>query len=416
MSRSDVVIVGGGPAGAATAIFLADLGISSVIVEAEQFPRFHIGEALTGSAGKLLRRMGLGPALDAQGHTVKNGAVVIGATGRNYFKVPAVDLLEDGVRRPTTSWQVRRAEFDELLLDTALDKGAQLVGGRAVELLTDETGQAAGVRVERPDGSDERLAARVVVDTSGMACWLHSLGVTGPKERAKYSGQVAVYTHVAGADFNPDGLLGPDERCNTVITYAKQHHWAWFIPVDVDTVSVGIVVPAASFRASGQPVDEFYATQARTLNPALAARLDGSETVRPVEICGRFSYRVRDFSGPGWLCVGDSHQFIDPIFAFGVHLALFEGRMAADAIGAYLELGEPAPLKDFERRADSSQAVVQDLLDAFWNQPLAFGYLIERRFRDDIIDLFAGRIYDLDVPSPGLQALRDINAAALASS
>jgi FADH2-dependent halogenase len=245
-----------------------------------------------------------------------------------------------------------------------------------------------------------------------MACWLNQLGATGPKERAKYSGQVAVYTHVSGAHLNPDGLLAPDEQCNTVITYAERHHWAWFIPVGVDIVSVGIVVPSATFRAFGESPEKFYERQAHELNPALAARLDGSVIVRPVETCGRFSYRVRNFSGPGWICVGDSHQFIDPIFAFGVHLALFEGRMAAGAIAAYLEHADVAHLSEFERRADASQSVVQDLLDAFWNQPLAFGYLIERKYRDDIIDIFAGRIYDLDEPSPGLQALRDINAAA----
>jgi FADH2-dependent halogenase len=414
-SSSPVVIVGGGPGGAATAIFLADAGIGSVIIERAAFPRFSIGEALTGSAGKLLRRMGLGDALMEQRHPVKNGATVFGANGRTAFQVPAVDLLDDGVRRPTESWQVRRADFDKLLLDTAVARGAQLVSSRARDVIRDASGAVTGVVIEDTEnGTGAVIEASMVVDASGMQCFLHNLSVTGAKERGRYDAQVAVFCHLEGTDRNPGAVLAPAQVNNTVLFYAARHHWAWFIPVDDDVVSIGIVVPTATFRSEGATPAAFFEKQLQELNPALAARVTNAAAVRPVEIVRNFSYRIREFVGPGWACVGDSHRFIDPFFAFGVHFALFEGRMAADAIADYLEQRDVAALLDFQRRADAAQDVVQDLIDAFWNQPLAFGYLIDRKHRDDLIDIFAGRIYDIDTPSPGLLALRQINAHAAA--
>jgi FADH2-dependent halogenase len=413
--KAPVVIIGGGPAGATTGIFLAEAGIESVILEREDFPRFHIGEALTGSAGKLLRRIGLGDALLEQGHTVKSGARVIGANGRNAFEVPAVDLLEDGVRRPTTSWQVRRADFDRLLLDTAIERGARRLKSTAVGVERSSSGAVTGVMVEHEDGTSDVIESSLVVDASGMSCFLHRQGLTSEKERGRYDAQVALYSHLRGADRNPERLEGVDTD-NTVLLYASPHHWAWFIPVDDELVSLGIVVPAKTFRARGESPEEFFTREMAELNPALARRTAGADVVRPVEMVANYSYRMRDFTGPGWMCVGDSHRFIDPFFAFGVHLALFEAQMASTTIIAMRDGGGPEALAEYQRRAEDAQNIVQDLVDAFWNEPLAFGYLITRKHRDDLIDIFAGRIYDVTEPSPGLQALRRINAAAAAKA
>jgi flavin-dependent dehydrogenase len=412
VSAAPVVIIGGGPAGAVTAISLAEVGVDSIILERDDFPRFHIGEALTGSAGKLLRRLGVGDALLAQGHAVKTGTTVIGTKGRSVFAVPAVDLLDDGVRRPTTTWQVRRDDFDQLLLDTAIERGACRLRASALGVVQDSDGTVRGVEVEHADGRLETIESSVVVDASGMSCFMHRLGLTGAKERGHYDAQVALYSHLRGADRNPAGQLPEEHTDNTVLLYARQHHWAWFIPIDDELVSVGIITPAKVFRARGETPEEYFNRELVELNPALAARAEGAEIVRPVEMVANYSYRIRRFSGPGWLCVGDSHRFIDPFFAFGVHFALFEARMAAEAIAAVLGGEGHEVLTDYQRRADAAQDIVQDLIDAFWNEPLAFGYIIQRKHRDDLIDILAGRIYDITDPSPGLQALRRINASA----
>lgn len=411
---ADVIIVGGGPAGAATAIFCAERGLQCLIVERAVHPRFHIGEALTGSAGKLLRSLGLGGALDEQHHAVKNGGTVYGAKGTNSFFIPAVDALPDGGREPTTTWQVRRDLFDKLLLDEAVKRGAGLcVADAEAPIVTPgpEGDRITGLRIS-PGGSTQDLRARFVVDASGMRGFLHQTGVTSPKERGRYAAQLAVYTHMTGTDRDPGDELGPQQRDNTALFYRERHHWAWFIPVNEDCVSVGVVIPSKYFRSKQEPVDQFFRRELAELNPALARRTCSAEATREIETVANYSYRIRRFAGPGWACVGDAHRFVDPIFAFGVHFALFEARMLSEAIDAHLTSGSLDPLDRYQRRADSGQDVVQDLIDAFWNEPLAFGYLTHRRHHDDIIDLFAGRIYDIETPSAGLEALRRINAAA----
>ncbi len=79
---AEVVIVGGGPAGAAVALQLLDRGVVPVIVERELFPRFHIGESMTGECGALVRGLGFEERMKAAGHPVKHGVTVFGTRGQ----------------------------------------------------------------------------------------------------------------------------------------------------------------------------------------------------------------------------------------------------------------------------------------------------------------------------------------------
>src|SRR3954447_7176269 len=121
--KIDVLILGGGPGGAAAAMFLLREGITPVILEQDEFPRFHIGESLTGEAAQVLRRLGLEEKMNAMENPVKHGVRVYGtdATTTWYVKVSSRDAnwnLSD-----STTWQVRRSEFDKMMLDEAVARG-----------------------------------------------------------------------------------------------------------------------------------------------------------------------------------------------------------------------------------------------------------------------------------------------------
>src|SRR5262245_39849804 len=128
--RHEVVIVGGGPAGAASALYLLEAGITPIILEKETFPRYHIGESLTGEVGGTLRKLGLAQRMQADGHPIKHGVTVYGTGGKNSFWVEVQERGSDDKLRPTWTWQVRRSTFDRMLLDVAIERGAQL---RSVE-------------------------------------------------------------------------------------------------------------------------------------------------------------------------------------------------------------------------------------------------------------------------------------------
>lgn len=132
--------------------------------------------------------------------------------------------------------------------------------------------------------------------------------------------------------------------------------------------------------------------------------------VEEVRAISNYSYHIKKYTGKGFLCVGDSHRFVDPIFSFGLHFAVSEARLASEAIKKYLS-GETAqkenPLAAYQELTEKGQDVIQSLLDSFWNHPFAFAFFTHSRYRQDIIDIFAGRIYR-EEPSPGLIAMRKL--------
>jgi flavin-dependent dehydrogenase len=411
MKKTDVVIIGGGPGGAASAIHLAKRGLRSIIIEKETFPRFHIGESMTGECGQAVRDLGLEAEMADIPKTIKHGVTVYGRGGKGSFWLPVMKRDDNGelVKNPT--WQVTRSEFDQIVLDKAVKDGAELVRGKATKALQKEDGTVYGVEVKLEDGSAETIEAKIVLDASGIATFLSSSGVASKKERGKYDRQIAIYAHVKGAK--------RDEQDNTLIFYEKKNHWAWFIPVDEETVSIGVVTPSDYYRSSNEDLREFYLREMHKINPALSKRVPDVELVEEVRATTNYSYQVHNFTGKGFLCVGDAHRFIDPIFSFGLHFALKEASLAADAIAAHFRDGVGRDLENpfvaYQDYCEMGMDTIQEVLDCFWSSPISFAFFAHQRYTEDFIDIFAGRVYQ-EKPSRGLQAVRKVNAkmAALA--
>lgn len=403
--KTQVAIVGGGPAGSASALFLGQRGIDCVVIEEDSFPRFHVGESLTGWAAETVRNFGLGEEMVKRKFPVKYAGTVYGTSGAGKFDVVVSARINEQERREVPTWQVKRSEFDKLLLDTAIGRGADFISGRATEPIIDDTGKMAGVRVQS-NGRTETIEADVVIDASGRKTWLSTLGVAGTRQRGGYENQIALFSHVTGAVRNPER-----EEGNTLLFYRQVDHWAWFIPVDPEVVSIGIVTPASYYKSKKESKEQFYLRELREMNPGLTPRVEDVELVEPVHASANFSYRINEFTGPGWLCVGDAHRFIDPFFSFGVHLALAEGQKAAEYIAGYLDRGaKPTenPFLTYQAVCDRGMDVVQDLIDSFWANPLAWGYLLHyTEHKGEILDIFGGRIYE-EEPLAGLLAMRRI--------
>ncbi|MFN9373587.1 MAG: NAD(P)/FAD-dependent oxidoreductase [Planctomycetaceae bacterium] len=398
----DVVIVGGGPAASFTALFLLKHGIQPLIVERDSFPRFHIGESLTGEVGGILRELGLEAELASRQFPIKHGVTVYGANGTNTFWVPVMRRQHDGDLTSTTTWQVRRDEFDQFLLETAVARGATVVKGDADGVLRD--GDAVcGLRVKTAEGLRE-FPCRILVDASGQKTFLANQGVTGPKERGSYEKQVGIFSRVTGAVRDLGEAAG-----NTLIFYQEKHHWSWFIPLSETETSIGVVVPGEHFSQSGKSTEEFLEWKLRNLNPALTARLQNIEFTEPVRTASNYSYHVKNFTGPGFVCVGDSHRFTDPIFSFGVFFSANEAKMAAAAIRDVLANGaehEADPFAEYEATCDFGQQVIQDVIDFFWEYPLAFQMMAHKSHKGEITDCFAGRVYPAHQPSEAVLTMR----------
>ena len=171
------------------------------------------------------------------------------------------------------------------------------------------------------------------------------------------------------------------------------------------------MVPADYYRAKNESKHQFLLRELHQLNPELTRRLPQIEFVEEVRGISNYSYRLLNFTGKGFLCVGDSHRFIDPVFSFGVFFAMKEAEYAASSIASFFadsKREQPNPFADYERLCDRGQDNVQELIDAFWEHPYAFSMLAHHRYPEDTIHIFAGRVYD-EPPLPGLLAMRFIN-------
>jgi flavin-dependent dehydrogenase len=132
--------------------------------------------------------------------------------------------------------------------------------------------------------------------------------------------------------------------------------------------------------------------------------------VEDVRVIKNYSYQVNNFTGKGYLCIGDAHRFIDPIFSFGLYVTMKEAQFAAPLIKEYIDgkrRDVENPFADHQLRVEKGIDVLEDALDGFWEHPFAFALLVYQKYFEQMVDVFAGKIYDHE-PSGAVNAFRSL--------
>jgi flavin-dependent dehydrogenase len=327
----DVVVVGGGPAGATVAALVATTGRRVQLFERDRFPRFHVGESLVPETFWVLKRLGMLPKLRRSRFVRKHSVQFVSGSG----KASAPFYFRDN--RPhecSQTWQVVRSEFDQLMLDNAREHGAVVhEGARVVDVRIDDEGRARGVKVRTRDGAFAEVRAPVTVDATGQVGLLQSR--LGLRVWDPILSKGSVWTYWKGAR-RDEGL---DEGATLVIQTPDRQGWFWFIPLHDDRASVGVVAPVEQLFKSGRRFAAAYEDAVRRC-PAVHERVAGAERVTGHFAAKDYSYRSRRLAGDGWVLVGDAFAFLDPLYSSGVLLALKSGELAADAIGEGLAKGD----------------------------------------------------------------------------
>lgn len=324
-NRTQALVIGGGPAGATGAAFLAREGVEVTLVDKEVFPRYHIGESLLPSCLEILTLMGARDTFDRHGFQRKPGA---------YFNWKGETWKLDfgelgGTHR--YSYQVRREEFDHLLLQHARAVGAQVHEGVSVrEILFDDGRPCAALCVAQ--GAEEATTVEFdyLVDASGR----NGLMSTRYLDNRKFH---EIFRNVAAWGYW-EGLSWPDDCApGSILVSSIPDGWWWAIPLADRPTSVGVVMHRDAFVAARRTgtLEQVYA-QALALSPVMANLTEHARLVTPLKTEQDYSYTCDSFAGNGYFLSGDAACFLDPLLSTGVHLAMYSGMLAAASLASIL--------------------------------------------------------------------------------
>ena len=416
-AHSEVVVIGGGPAGATAATLVAQHGRSVTLLERERFPRFHVGESLIPETFWVLERLGMLDRMRDSPFVEKHSVQFVNEKG--ILSEPFY-FHDHKPQESSRTWQVVRSEFDEMMLRNAAAQGVDVHEGMRVrEVLFDETSgtpRATGVRVQDESGGVCDITADVVVDASGQGSMIMSrLGLRAWDPELK---KAAIWTYWKAADRG----TGRDEGATIVMQLDAKQGWFWYIPLHDGTVSVGVV---AGFdylfkeRATKDPEAIYFEEVARC--PGLQPKIAAAEVVAPIRVAKEYSYRSSTVSGDGWVLVGDAFGFLDPLYSSGLLLALKSGQLAADAVTAALAAGDTSAAKlgawgpEYIRGLERMRRLVCEFYEGF-----NFGKFVQRHphLKGHVTDLLIGDLFNdrVDEIVEPLNAMRREERSRLAGA
>ena len=359
----DVIVVGAGPAGSATALLLARAGVHVLLLDRARFPREKpCSEYLSPESTRVLERLGpdVLAAVAAAAPARLTGMKVVAPSGRGVVG-----------RFETFSFALPRTRFDTILRDAAEAAGVEVREGVKVEEVLYDCGAVAGV-VARDTGHGTRDSYRshIVVGADGLrsvvARRLGPVHAIGPK-------RVAFTAHVA--DVRDVHELGE--------MHVGRPGYVGLGPIGNGVTTVALVVPAGEARRGARFFDELNRF------PGVAGRFDARRTVRPVMATGPFARWSRRAATDGALLVGDAADFFDPFTGQGIYSALRGAELAAAAIVDTLATG--ASLRQYvraRRREFTGKWLLERMIGIAVGWPALIERVVGRMLRrPDLADL-----------------------------
>lgn len=392
--RYDVIVIGGGPAGASAGALIAEYGHSTLVLERSEVPRFHVGESLIPETYWTLQRLGLIPRLRESAFPRKY-SVQFFSEGMK----PSAPFYFDEYKdcESSQTWQVWRDSFDQMLLDRAAELGATIHTKAQVIDAHFDGDRATGVRVKLagPDGTriEKDIACQVLVDATGQSAFLASR--LGLKQTDPALRKATIWTYFEDARRDP----GKDEGATLIMQTAGKQSWFWFIPLPGNITSIGCTADLSVLFKPGSTAEESFTRELQRC-PAMLERLQNATRVRDYLTTKDYTYYASRGAGPGWTLIGDAYGFIDPVYSSGVFLALKSGEFAADAIhDAFLNNDFSADrLGSWLSEHARGVAVFRKLVYAFYNPDFSFGKFLKMHpeFRSHVTDILIGDVFKPD--------------------
>ncbi len=387
----DVIVAGAGPGGSACAALLAQGGLSVLVIEKAEFPRFQIGESLLPGCMPVLARLGIDATDDA--FVYKRGAEFVCEDSGRSQCFAFSEALEGCAEH---AWHVDRSLFDMRLRDRARELGATVRHGEAVTdvALAAEAVDVTSRSVEPGAGRAETVRvdrARYFIDATGQNRLLARRSQSVRHDER--FGKAAVYAHFDGVGDAYDEVF---QGVNDIRIMLREDGWGWIIPLPERRVSIGLV---SRERVGQTELD------AGLLAGPLAAKLTAGARRGETRIVGNYSYENTSPFGARYATVGDARSFIDPVFSSGVTLALRGADGLADAVLGGFARGEEAQPHLTRDHATSMRRAYDTfgaLVGRFYHGSFAESFFLRRmpdyELRRGVMSVLAGDVWRSDNP------------------
>lgn len=396
VQHTDVVIIGAGPSGSSAAALLRQKGYAVTVIEKQYFPRFSIGESLLPQCMVFLEEAGLLDTVRAHvaehAFQFKNGAAFLCGEKRSYY-----DFTEKFSEGPGTTWQVRRADFDHLLVQQAQQYGADIRFGHEV-IAVDVEAEHPVLTVKDEAQQPYQIQARFLLDASGFGRILPKfLELESP---SNFPVRRALFTHIEDgigerADFDREKIL--------ITVHEKDRRaWYWLIPFADGRASFGVVAEQDFFdhyHGDDATQNEPDALLKRILadDPALSAVLQQAKFDTPVRSLVGYSANVKHLAGRNYALLGNAGEFLDPVFSSGVTIALKSSSLAIPLLDRMLQ-GEAVDwMQEYEMPLRKGIQVFRAYVESWYEgefQDVVFATQQNEGIRRMIASLLAGYAWD----------------------
>jgi flavin-dependent dehydrogenase len=386
----DVIIIGGGPAGASAAAILCEYGHRVLVLEREKFPRYHVGESMIPFTFQPMQRLGLVDMMKKSAFQKKYSVQFVAPNGK--ASQPFYFFNRYDRETVAQTWQVLRSEFDVLLLDHAKKRGAEVRHEVTVKELIWEKSKmerVVGVRAQLASGVVVEFRAPMTLDCTGKESF--TAVRNGWRQKDPALNKVAVWTYYKGSKRES----GIDEG-QTTVAMIPQKGWFWHIPQHNDMVSVGVVADGKYLTRDGikDPKAIFHREVGENL--WIKDHLSVGESTGEYFITSEYSFHSRHCGCEGLLLVGDAFCFLDPVFSSGLLLALKSGVMAGEDVHLALTRNDFSP-KLFECYAMCMRKGIENmrkLVYAFYDPNFSFKQVIDKypEAADEITDCLSGDV------------------------
>ena len=322
----DVLIIGGGPAGATAALQASRLGLSVILLEKSAFPRFHIGESLLPQAYPLWKKLGVADLIWKLPHVDKLGAeFIMGNDPDGSVTFTFVNGLIPGDQ----TCNIERSLFDALLLQEAKRAGTTVEEDTAVDEIVRLIDGDVAVRA-----GGKLITARYLLDCSGQGTVVGRHLKTRRNFENPELQKVAYFAHFDDVERLPGAANGYP----SIVMCTEG--WFWIIGINEKVTSIGFVTHPDFVKKTNVSADRVLA-EAIARCPVLRHRMRRSSgdaiDSGTNRVLANFSYRCTPYAGPGYFLVGDAAAFLDPIFSTGVLLAMQTAVAGAEEVNAILK-------------------------------------------------------------------------------